>query len=257
MRAPRYAFLDHPGPLAIAHRGGGRERPDNTMAAFAHAVALGYRYVETDVRVTRDGILIAFHPPALDGVTDARGRVGELTWAEVSRARVQGREPIARFEDLLGAWPDLRINVEPKCDEAVEPLAAAIRRTGAIDRVCVGSFSGARIRRIQALLGRRLCTSLGPAGVARLRLMSLGLRRGGEGFVEGAAQVAVRHYGVRVVDRAFVRAAERHGLHVHVWTVDEPGEMIRLLDLGVDGIMSGRPSVLKEALTRRGAWTGG
>jgi glycerophosphoryl diester phosphodiesterase len=122
--------------------------------------------------------------------------------------------------------------------------------------VCVGSFSGARLRRLRALLGPRLCTSLGPLGVTRLRLASLGVPAG-RPFVEGAAQVATRHYGVPVVDRGFLKAAARHGLQVHVWTVDQEAEMERLLDLGVDGIMSGRPSVLKAVLERRGQWHGG
>lgn len=255
MRPGRFAFLDHPGLLAFAHRGGGREQPENTMAAFAHAVALGYRYVETDVRATRDGVLVTFHDAVLEARTDGRGRVADLTWAQVRRARVAGREPIARFEDLLGTWPDLRVNVDTKSDDALEPLAEAIRRTGAIDRICVGSFSDARLRRIRRLLGPRLCTSLGALGALRLRLVSLGLPGGG--FVEGAAQIAPRYHGLRMVDRAMLAAARRRGLQVHVWTIDEAAEMERLLDLGVDGIMSGRPSLLKAVLDCRGLWRGG
>ena len=253
--APRFAFLDHPGPLAFAHRGGDREQPENTMAAFAHAVGLGFRYVETDVRATLDGVAVTFHDETLERVTDGRGRVGERTWDEVRRARVDGREPVARLDDLLGAWPDLRVNLDPKNDAAVGPLAEAIRRTGAIDRVCVGSFSDRRLWRLRRHLGPRLCTSLGPLGVVRLRLASLGLPSGG--FAAGAAQVKTHHLGVRVVDRPLLAAARRHGLHVHVWTVDEPADMERLLDLGVDGLMSSRPSVLKEVLQRRGLWPGG
>jgi glycerophosphoryl diester phosphodiesterase len=134
-------------------------------------------------------------------------------------------------------------------------LVEAVRRAGALERVCIGSFSGARVRRSRQLLGPKLCTSLGPLGVARLRLASLGLPAGGE-FVEGAAQVATHHYGLRVVDRPFLKAAARHGLQVHVWTIDREAEMERLLDLGVDGIMSGRPSLLKAVLQRRGQWHG-
>ena len=147
------------------------------------------------------------------------------------------------------------MNLDPKTDQAVAPLVEAVRRAGALDRVCVGSFSGARVRRVRELLGPELCTGLGPLGVARLRLASYGLPVGR--FVEGAAQVACRHYGLRVVDRAFLRAAAHHGLQVHVWTVDDEPEMDRLLDLGVDGIMTGRPSLLKAVLQRRGQWPEG
>ncbi len=256
VRPARFAFLDHPGPLAFAHRGGGKEQPENSMAAFAHAVGLGFRYVETDVRATRDGVLVAFHDAHLDATTDGRGEVARLTWDEVRRARVAGREPVARFDELLGTWPDLRINVDPKSDDAVEPLAEAIGRAGALERVCVGSFSSARIARLRRMLGPGLCTSLGPLGVARLRLGSVGLPAGSR-FAEGAAQVATHHYGLPIVDRPFLKAARRRELQVHVWTIDREPEMERLLALGIDGIMSGRPSLLKEVLQRRGDWHDG
>jgi len=256
MGRARFAFLDHPGPIAFAHRGGGKEQPENSMAAFAHAVGLGYRYVETDVQATRDGVPVVFHDAALDALTDRAGKIADLSWEEVRRARTAGREPLARLDDLLGSWPGLRVNLEPKSDRAVEPLADAVRRADALDRVCVGSFSSARVRRTRKLLGPKLCTSLGPMGVTRLRLASFGLPAG-SGFVAAAAQVATHHYGVRVVDDTFLKAAQRHGLHVHVWTIDQEPEMERLLDLGVDGIMSGRPRLLKAVLQRRGQWHGG
>ncbi len=255
MHGVRFPFLDHPGPIPFAHRGGGKEQPENSMAAFSNAVSLGYGHIETDVQATRDGVAVVFHDASLDALTDRGGKISDLTWNEVRPARIAGREPLVRLDDLLGAWPDLRINLEPKTDQAVEPLADAVRRAGAVERVCVGSFSGARVRRARQLLGPELCTSLGPLGVIRVRLASLGLPAGGS-FVEGAAQVATHHYGLRVVDRNFLEAAAWHGLQVHVWTVDQEAEMVRLLDLGVDGIMSGRPSLLKAVLQRRGQWHG-
>lgn len=245
-------FLDHPGPIPFAHRGGAGDWPENTMPAFAGAVALGYRYVETDVHVTADGVLVAFHDERLDRVTDRTGVIRELPWREVRRARVAGREPIPLLEDLLGTWPDLRVNVDPKHDSAVDALAATIRRTGAIDRVCVGAFSDRRLGRLRAVLGPRLCTSLGPRGVARLRAASFGLPSGR--LPARCAQVPPTAGRVPLVDERFVRAAHHRALQVHVWTVDDEAEMHRLLDLGVDGIMTDRPAVLRAVLEARGAW---
>src|SRR3990170_5017497 len=131
-----YPFLDWSGPIPFAHRGGASEAPENTMPAFEHAIRLGYRYLETEVHVTSDGELLAFHDDRLDRVTDATGLIAALPWATVQRARVDGREPIPRFEDLLGAFPEARVNVDPKHDAAVEPLAEVLRRTGAAGRVC-------------------------------------------------------------------------------------------------------------------------
>lgn len=250
MASPR-PFLDHPGPLPFAHRGGAGDWPENTMPAFEGAVALGYRYVETDVHVTSDGVLLAFHDDKLDRVTDRTGLIRELPWSEVQRARVDGLEPIPLLEDLLGTWPDLRVNIDPKHDSAVDALATTIARCGAIDRICVGSFSDARIARLRARLGPRLCTSLGPKAVARLRAASFGLPAGR--FVGDCAQVPPGRT-VPLVDHRFVRAAHHRGMQVHVWTIDEATEMHRLLDLGVDGIMTDRPSVLRDVLVERGQW---
>ncbi len=249
---PRWPYLDHPGPLAFAHRGGASDAPENTMPAFARAVELGYRYIETDVHVTADGVLLAFHDSVLDRVTDRAGTVTDLPWSEVRQARVDGTEPIPLLEDLLGTWPDLRVNIDPKHDGAVEALATAIERTGAIDRVCVGSFSDRRLKRLRRRLGERLCSSAGPMGTARARIGSLGVPVGT--ITVPCLQVPVRQGPLTVVDQRLVRFAHRRGLQVHVWTIDEAAEMDRLLDLGVDGIMTDRPAVLREVLERRGAW---
>lgn len=248
-----FPFLDWPGPIAFAHRGGASEVPENTMPAFAHAVALGYRYIETDVHATVDGELLAFHDDRLDRVTDGTGVIAELPWARVSKALVDGREPIPRFEDLLGAWPELRINVDPKHDAAVEPLADAIRRTGSVDRVCVGAFSDRRIDRVQQLVGSALCTSMGPRQVARLVAASKHLP-GGAGITAPCTQVPTHQGPVPLVTEGFVATAHKRGVQVHVWTIDDRTEMARLLDLGVDGIMTDRPQVLKELLIERDQW---
>lgn len=254
MPAP-WAFLDHPAPLAFAHRGGAGDWPENTMPAFEHAVGLGYRYLETDVHATADGVLLAFHDERLDRVTDRVGAIADLTHADVARARVGGREPIPLLEDLLGSFPEARVNIDPKHDDSVEPLIAALRRTNAVDRVCIGSFSDQRLRTLRERLGPALCTSLGPREVARLRVDAFSgrVRR----TLAGCVQIPERFRGVTVTDASVVRAAHRAGLQVHVWTVDDPAAMTRLLDLGVDGIMTDRPRVLRDVLVDRGHWVGG
>ena len=249
-----FAFLDHVGPIAFAHRGGAGDWPENTLPAFEGAVALGFRYVETDVHVTSDGVVVAFHDERLDRVTDGTGDIAEHTWRELSSVRVDGREPIPLLEDLLVTWPDLRINIDPKHDAAVEPLAEVIRRCDAVDRVCIGSFSDERIAAMRVLLGPRLCTSLGPKDTTRLVAAT---RRLASGRFEGAAaQVPLKHGRVPIITRQFIRGAHRLGIAVHVWTIDDPTEMERLLDLGVDGIMTDRPAVLRQVLESRGQWFG-
>ena len=250
-----YAFLDHPGPLALAHRGGAAEGPENTAVAFAAAVALGFRYLETDVHATADGVLVAFHDRRLDRITDASGAIAALPWSRVRQARVGGREPIPLLEDLLMAWPGIRFNIDVKRASAIGPLIEVVRRTRAQDRICLASFSETRLAALRGALGPGVCTSLGPWAAARLWACALG--PGWPALVPPGipcAQLPPRAGRIPVVTGAVVEAAHRAGMAVHAWTVDDPADMHRLLDLGVDGLISDRPRVLREVLLARGQW---
>ena len=250
--APHYTFLDHDGPIAFAHRGGAGLHPENTWVAFRHAVGLGYRYLETDVRLTSDGVVVAFHDATLDRVSDRTGAIAQMRWEEVRRARIGGMHEPVRLDELLDAFPDVRVNIDPKEDAVVEPLARVIERTGAVERVCIASFKDSRPARARALLGSRLCYAGGPRSIARLRMSATRLRSRPRSVP--CVQVPVRLGRVRIVDERFVAAAHDAGIAVHVWTIDDPLEMARLLDLGVDGIMTDRPDTLRGVLTGRGQW---
>jgi len=163
------AFLDHPRPVAFAHRGGAAHAPENSWRAFGHAVGLGYGYLETDVQATLDGVVIAFHDRTLGRVTGRPGRIARMSHRDVSTARIGGTEPIPLLEDLLGAWPDVRFNIDLKDAPAVEPLAAVLRRTRAWDRVCVTSFSASRLRAVRRVLDRQVCMAASPIGNAVVR----------------------------------------------------------------------------------------
>ena len=249
----RFAFLDSPGPLAFAHRGASPDGLENTLAAVERVVRLGFYYVETDVRLSRDGVPLLLHDPTLDRTTDRTGRVHELPWAEVARARVGGREPIPRLDELLGTFPELRVNLHVKTAAAVGPMADAVLRAGALDRVCVAAFPDRWIAAARARLGPRLCTSLGTRGVLALRLASL-RSPARPAPLAPCAQVPPRFGAVRVIDRRFVVAAHHRGLLVHAWTVNDVDEMHRLLDLGVDGLMSDQAELLREVLVARDVW---
>ncbi len=255
----RFAFLDHPGPLAFAHRGGALEGAENSFEAFDRAVRLGYTHLETDAHATSDGVLLAFHDHTLDRVTDRRGRVSELPYQEVKRARIGGVHEIPLLEDLLGTWPEIRFNIDVKEPGAIAPLAEAIRRTNSYDRICLTSFSDERLVLARAALGREVCSALGPRGVAALRAAAAtsGYGRLLARLKRAAipcAQVPVGFRGLRVATRHLVRTAHALGMQVHVWTINDTPRMEHLLDLGVDGIMTDNITGLRDVLERRGQW---
>lgn len=250
-----HPFLDAPPPLAIAHRGAAGDAPENTMEAFEIAVELGCRYLETDAHVTRDGVVVAFHDCRLDRVTDRRGRIRDLTIAEVEQADAGVRFPgyenrgvrVPRLETLLERWPDARVNIDPKEDDCVEPLVALLDRLDAWERVCIGAFSDARLKRVRRLARGRACTSMGPAAVATAWLAARSGRRMPR-LGANCLQVPRTQGRFTLVTARFVRAAHEAGLPVHVWTIDDAMAMRELLALGVDGIMTNRPRVLLGVL---------
>jgi glycerophosphoryl diester phosphodiesterase len=245
-------FLDLPTPHAFAHRGGAaRLFPENTWRAFEHAVGLGYAYLETDAHATADGVLVAFHDRTLDRVTDRTGRIAQLAHRDVAAARIGGTDPIPLLADLIAAWPGIRFNIDVKDAPAVRPLAEVLHRTAAWDRVCVTSFSARRLAAARRAIGRPVCMSTSPAGVAAVRF---GVPH--QAIAARCTRLSVRCTQVPagVATPGFLRRAHAAGLAVHVWTVNERAEMIRLLDMGADGIMTDETDLLRDVLTERGQW---
>ncbi len=248
------AFLDHPRPLAFAHRGGAGHFPENSWKAFEHAVRLGYAYLETDAHATSDGVVIAFHDHSLDRVTDAAGRVASLTWKQVAAARIAGTEPIPLMADLLTAWPDARFNIDVKEHSAIGPLVEVLKATNAWDRVCLTSFSGLRLSATRRLLPKPVCTATTPAGIGAIRA---GLPRGLLKARFAALSVRCAQIPFSMATSSFIARARSAGLQVHAWTVNDQPTMTRLLDLGVDGIMTDQTESLRDLLISRGEWQPG
>lgn len=224
------------------------------MAAFAHAVGLGYTHVETDIQATKDGVAVVFHDDTLERMTGEPERVADLTWDELSKRRTRGGEAVPLLDELFEEWPGLCVNLEPKSAAAVDAMAHAIKRAGAVGRVCVGAFDEAYTRRLCEILGPDLCWSPAHAGVFRLWLAGWHLPVKVPEFP--CVQVPVRFRGIPLVTRGFVKAAHARGVQVHVWTVDDEAEMARLLGIGVDALMTDRPALLRRVLERRGEWHG-
>lgn len=249
-----------PYPLVLAHRGGGEEAVENTVAAFKQLRDRGFRYIETDVQCTADGEVVIAHDETLERTYGQSGRYGDYTFAELQEFRNEADEPPHRLVDVLNMFPEMYFNIDAKSDEVVEPLLLALSEAEASDRVMVASFSEKRLEKIREMGSPELSTSLGVSAVVRLLLASETVSNAESWHIPGprhqarAVQVPEKTRGVRVVSPRFIATAHTAGLAVHVWTVNERAQMERLLDWGVDGIVTDRPSLLKEVLIERGQW---
>ena len=248
----RYEYLNYDSPIAFAHRGGDIAAPENTVAAFRHSFELGFRYLETDVHRTNDGVLVAFHDAGLDRVAGLEGTIADHSWDELRGITLGDGHHIPTLDELLETFPEAKFNIDPKADDSVELLGDAILKHSAIGRVCVGSFSDDRISEIKQRLGPNLCTSPGPRGVAAVLAGAYGIGGGRDGR-HGCIQVPPR-WGVVKVTAGMVRRVHAAGLHIHVWTINDREEMHRLYDMGVNGVMTDKTDVLREVLIERGVW---
>lgn len=222
------------------------------MAAFEAAYDLGYRHLEMDVRVTADRVSVVFHDHMLDRVTNHLGRLEDLPWRVVKQARVLGREPIPLLEDVLARFTDCVINIDVKSNIAVGPALDAIRRANAASRIRIAGFSHTRLKALRAAIGPSVASGLTPREIAKLA-QAPGWFRLPAG-VDWAAQVPAGPRWLPLVTPRFVESAHRLGMQVHVWTVNDRAEMVRLLNLGVDGIMTDEALLLKQVLQERGQW---
>ena len=254
MTTRTHAFFDSDTPLALAHQGGGAEETENSAAAFANAHRLGYRYLDIDLQATSDGVLVAFHDDTMERLTGLEGSVADRTWAELCEARLPNGEPLARFDNLLDTYPEVFWNIEVKNEEATDPVVATVRSRGLDGRVCLNTFYDWRMWRIRRAAGEIEPAYSTPIGATLwLKLTSylpfLPYRTSAD-----ATQAPVKDRGIPVLDRRCVQRAHDVGLRVIVWTIDEANEMHRLLDIGVDGILTDKPTVLKSVLEERGRW---
>lgn len=245
-------------PIVVAHRGGAGECPENTAEAFLTMVERGFRYLETDARATLDGVAVLSHDATLDRTAGVGGKVRGYTWRELARVRGrEGRPAAMRVDEAFERHPDAVFNIDAKSDDVAAPLARAIREAGAQSRVCVASFSERRLRRLRGELPGA-ASSLGIGAIARIVAASrtrtgAARRRLLKGLPEAqVAQVPLSFRGVPVLTERFVASAHEAGIAVHAWTIDDVYVAARLLDMGVDGIITDVPTAMYEGLRERG-----
>jgi glycerophosphoryl diester phosphodiesterase len=257
-----HSYLSREHPVRLAHRGSTVLWPENTLEAFGNAAALGYRYVETDVRATRDGVVVVFHDADLDRLTNGAGRVADWDWEDLRLLDAAyhfapaGGYPrrgtgarIPTLDEALSTFPDLSFNLDFKATRIEWALFDVIARRGRHDTTLVGSFRERTVRRFRRVSRGTVATAAGPSEAIAMWGAS---RAGRHVRAPAAAYQLPERAGPIRVDRRLVDACHEAGSQVHVWTVNEPGRMHRLLDLGVDGIVTDRPDLLNAVLEERG-----
>jgi glycerophosphoryl diester phosphodiesterase len=253
--APGAGWFAPAPPRVLAHRGLAVEAPENTLLAFVKALATGVDYIETDVHASVDGIAIISHDPDLRRLTGRDVQVGQLTAAELQRIDLGEGQTYATLAEALDGFPDARFNIDIKDPAAVGPAVEAIRAARAQDRVLIGSFRGARrLGVVRQLPG--VATSISSVGVlVTVVAAKLGLRPIVRRALRGvdAMQIPVRVLGMSTTSRRVLDAVHDAGVEVHIWTINDPADMRRLLDAGVDGLITDRCDLAMDVLRRRTA----
>ncbi|MBU4335826.1 MAG: glycerophosphodiester phosphodiesterase [Actinobacteria bacterium] len=243
-------YGDGDGPLVIPHRTGAGLATENTVRAAHRSLALGHRYLETDARTTRDGVVVAFHDRTVDRLAGVRGAISALTWDELRELRLHDGTRIVRLDTLLNAWPAVRWSIDVKDPATLPALVDVLRTTGATQRVCLAGTRDRWLAAARDELGEGLATALGWESIGRLlgwgRFRLPGYR---PSFVHVPYVLVRDGRARRVVDRA--RGA---GLRTVIWGLNDPLAMHRMLDAGVDGLISDRADVLREVMVARGSW---
>ena len=238
--------------LAFAHRGGNEFAPENSFRAFKSAVDIGYKYLETDVHLTKDGFLIAFHDDTLDRVTDKSGLIRDLTLSEIKKAKIAGTDEIPLLSELLNSFTDCFFNIDCKVDETVQPLINLINNKDFINRVCIGSFSQKRINFIRKSLGKEVKTSMGPAEVILSKFLSYTSL--GYNFKSSYTSIPIRRYGIDLLDERNINYLKSNNQKVIAWTINDEDQMKMLINIGIDGIMTDNLTLLKKVLIEESLW---
>lgn len=252
MTAP-LPYFEPARPRVLAHRGLATAAPENSLLAFAHALAVGVTHIETDVHVSADGVAVIAHDPDLDRVAGSAVRVAELTEAELAGVDLGDGQHVPTLAEALAAFPEARFNIDLKTAGAVVPTVAAVRNARAEHRVLLASFSERRRCAALRLLPEVATSASGPRFAAALLSASARFGPGVRGALRGlhAVQIPVAALGLDTIAPARLRAYQRAGVEVHVWTINDESEMHRLLDLGVDGIVTDRADLAMEVVRSR------
>ena len=234
----------------FVHRGGDEVETENTYEAFRYSSDLGFIFMETDVQITKDGHVVIFHDADLRRMAGVNKKIHELSLDEVSSIELIDGGKIPLLSSILESFPNLRFNIDIKVEDAVESTVDIIKKMNRLDSTCLASFSSKRLEKIRELAGPKACTSSGQMEIFNLICRSIGITT--RKTNSDCAQIPTSQWGIPILTKRFIAKAHQEGKLVHIWTIDDENEMYKLIDFGVDGLMTDKPSVLKKALQLKG-----
>jgi len=238
--------------MAFAHRGASDLSTENTMKSFSLAYQLGFKNFELDVQASADGAVFVSHDDNLERILGERIFLSKLTHSEIKRLQSSYGYKIPTLQSVLEQFPDARLNIDAKSWKVVEPLCDVIKSTNCFDRICIGGFNDLRVLNLIQRLGPSVCYSLGPLGVIYCYIGFMFKKQ--PKFRAGCIQIPESWLGFRLISKNFIEFVHQIGLMVHVWTVNDESKMRKLIEVGVDGIMTDNCVGLKKVMQEYNLW---
>jgi glycerophosphoryl diester phosphodiesterase len=212
------------------HQGDGIE---NTLDAFSKAWAKGVTHFETDIQATADGVLVLSHDKSIYRLTGVKKLVSELTFSELQKYKIFGKYNWSRLDELISAYPDATISVDMKSENSLNPLVMYLGKLLNTSKLVIGSFNANRVKRFRELLPQ-ISTSLTVDEALKIKL-GIGIS---EAWANRYAMVPYRYSRIDVIDKSFISRTLSHSISCHAWTINSKDEMLKLIDLGVSGIIT-------------------
>ena len=248
----KYPFLNQDYFMGFAHRGAATGLTENTLQAFRAAHLLGYKNFELDVRASLDGEVFICHDDSLERILGEPLLLSKLSSNKIKELERTNGFEITKLETILEEFPNVNLNIDAKSWKVIGPLCKIIEQTNCHDRICIASFNDLRILKIIRRLGPRVCYSLGPVGVINCYMAYLLKRK--IRVQAGCLQIPDTFYNYEYLTEKFIEFVHRLGLLIHIWTVNNESRMRKLIDIGVDGIMTDNCSGLKNVMKEYQLW---
>ena len=247
-----YRFLEEKKFIPFAHRGANYLATENTHEAFEKAVELGFSYIETDVRASKDGEAFIFHDHNLSRMTGDKRSIEDLTSRDLATIRLRGTHVIPKLTEIFESFPEIYFNIDAKSWAVVGPLARIINNFKNFEMLCLSSFNDWRLLKLLKKLKCRVCFSAGTLdSIQAIIFLKIGLRHK---IKAPCLQVPLFYNRIRLIDQSLVQKTKKMGLKLHVWGTNDSNLIAELIDCGVDGLMVDDCVMLKKILTKKKLW---